>query len=162
MTKLVLALTACALALAAAASAASGGAKAVRFTLYSANVRGKDTPLLVRGRGAIAAVGTAVAKDESKSTTVPLTFTFPNGKLYVQSVDPFRWVPDLATCTATVTSHGTWTVTGGTGAYANARGRGTFVESGAGIGVRDAKGRCRQQFALNYVAAEMSGSLSAG
>jgi hypothetical protein len=75
----------------------------------------------------------------------------------MKSVDPFRWLPDLASCTATEHSVGTWTFTGGTGAYRGITGHGTFVEHGAGVGVR-AHGACQQKFALNYVVATATGT----
>jgi hypothetical protein len=129
-----------------------------RFTLYSGNVASRDTPLVVEGTGAISGIGSATAKDDGPRTTVPLTLTFPKGKLFLVSHDPFRWIPNLSTCTATESSRGTYAITGGTAAYRGARGSGTFVEHGVGIGVRDARGACQQKFRVNYVVAKLTGT----
>jgi hypothetical protein len=141
------------------ASAGSSAHEQVqRFTLYSANIDNKDAPLLVQASGPITGVGSAKTKDDVPGTTIPLTFTFPSGKIFLTSHDDFNWKPDPRTCTATVHSTGTYTVTGGTGAFRGAGGHGTFVERGAGIGSRDSSGKCLQKFKLNYVIADLTGS----
>jgi hypothetical protein len=145
------------LALVATAAAGPRGEQ-LRISIYSANVRMKDTPMLVQAVGAFDAIGTAIAKDETRGPTVPLTLRFRNGTVFMKSVDPFRWQPDLGSCTATEHSVGTWRITGGTGAYRGLTGHGTFVEHGAGIGVRSTTGACLQRFALNYVLATATGT----
>jgi hypothetical protein len=144
----------------ATAAHARQGAHAVpqRFTVYSANVDNKDTPLLVQATGRIAAIGTATAKEDARNNMVPLTFVFPKGKVFVTAHDRFVWKPDPRTCTATEHSSGSYRVTGGTGAYRHASGRGRFVERGAAIGARGSDGACLQKFKLNYVIANFTGA----
>jgi hypothetical protein len=141
--------------------AATGGAASTRrttqqFVVYSANIDNKDAPLLVQAAGPIKAIGFARSSDDARGTTVPLTFSFPKGKIFLKAVDAFNWNPDLATCTATEHSAGPYTITGGTGAYHGIRGHGTFIEHGAAVGARDTSGHCLQKFKLNYVLATMT------
>lgn len=150
---------ACLLIVAAAALPASGSTgKAVAFTLYSANVNNKDMPMLIRATGAVHGVGSASSNDESKGSTVPLVFTFPQGKIYATVRVSFNWAPDLATCTATRHGTGPFTITRGTGMYRGITGRGHYVETGAAIGVRAPNGGCEQRFKLNYVVAQLTGT----
>lgn len=155
---IVLALAALSAALAAAGSAAPTRVATQRFAIYSANIDNKDAPLLVQATGPITAIGSAKANDDAPGTAVPLTFSFPDGKVFLKAIDPFNWKPDLAACTATEHSTGTYTISGGTGSYRGISGHGTFVEHGAGIGVRDKNGHCLQKFALNYVIAYATSS----
>lgn len=132
----------------------------VHFTLYSANIANRDVPELVQMSGALSGVGHAVANDDARTSYVPVTFTFGGGTITLHVIDPFRWNPNTTTCTATTHNLGTWTITAGTGAYKGVAGHGTFTEDGGGIGVRNAKGACQQKFALNYVVARASGSVT--
>ena len=154
-----LTLLACTLLAAAAALPASGSTgRAVGFTLYSANVHNKDMPMLIRATGAVNAIGSATSNDDEKGSTVPLVFTFPQGKIYANVRVSFNWTPDFATCTATRHGTGPFTITRGTGIYRGITGRGHYVETGAAIGVRASNGGCKQQFKLNYVVAQLNGS----
>ncbi len=154
--RLRLTLLASVLVVAAAALPAAGSTgHAVRFTLYSANVDNKDTPLLIRATGAVNAIGSATSNDDAKGSTVPLVFTFPKGKIYATVRAHFNWVPDLATCTATRHGTGPFTITRGTGSYHGITGRGHYLETGAAIGARTATGHCAQRFKLNYVVAQL-------
>jgi hypothetical protein len=152
----ILALTTAAAGVAAAGSAASTRAAPQRFVLYSANINNKDAPLLVQATGQITAIGPATSNDEATGSTVPLTFSFPKGKLFVKAHVTFNWKPDLATCTATRHGTGTYTITGGTGSYHGMTSHGTYVEDGAAIGARDKNGHCLQKFKLNYVVADLN------
>jgi hypothetical protein len=153
----LLALVGVAAVLGAAGSAASTRSAPQRFVLYSANINSKDAPMLVQATGPITAIGSAVANDDAPGNSVPLTFTFPKGKLFLKARDNFNWKPDLASCTATESSAGTFIITGGTGSYRGMTSHGTYVEHGAAIGARDAHGRCLQKFKLNYVTATLLG-----
>jgi hypothetical protein len=146
-----------ALAGVAGALAAAGSARgaAQRFVLYSASIGNKDAPMLVRATGPIAAIGSATSEDDVVGDTVPLTFSFPKGTLSLKAHVTLNWKPDLATCTATRHGTGTYRITGGTGSYRGMAARGTYVEDGWGIGVRDKQGRCLQRFKLNYVVATL-------
>jgi hypothetical protein len=140
----------------ATGSAASTRRGPQRFVLYSANIENKDAPLLVQATGQITAIGPATSSDDATGNTVPLTFSFPKGKLFVKAHVTFSWRPDLTTCTATRHGTGTYTITGGTGSYRRMTSHGIYVERGAAIGARDNNGRCQQKFKLNYVVANLT------
>jgi hypothetical protein len=146
------------IALAAVGASQAATPAKVQFTLYSANVQNRDIPLLVQAKGAFSGVGTAIAKDDAPGASVPLLLRFRNGTLSLKVIDPFRWQANVETCTATERSTGTWSITGGTGAYLRMTGHGTFDEHGAGVGSRNASGACQQKFALNYVVAAAVGT----
>jgi hypothetical protein len=149
---------ACALAVilgAVPASAASG--REVTFTLYSANIDNRDTPMLISAAGAVHAIGSATSKDDVKGSHVPLVFTFPGGKIYATARVSFNWIPDQATCTASRHGRGTFTITGGSGIYRGIAGGGHYLETGAAIGVRAPGGGCERRFKLNYVVAHLRG-----
>lgn len=151
---IILTLTA-AVGVAATSSAASTRGAPQRFVLYSANINNKDAPLLVQATGPITAIGPATSNDDATGNTVPLTFSFPKGKLFVKAHVTFNWKPNLATCTATRHGTGSYRITGGTGSYHGMTSHGTYVEQGAAIGARDKNGHCQQKFKLNYVVANL-------
>ncbi|HVU62181.1 MAG TPA: hypothetical protein VHD58_11095 [Mycobacteriales bacterium] len=146
---------------ATATAAASGGAQTEHFTLYSGNLNNKDLVDVFQAAGPIRGVGTARADDEAKGA-VPVHVSLPGGTLLIKAVVPFHWRADLTTCTATAHDTGTYRVVSGTGSYAGATGHGTYVEDGAGIGVRGADGSCEQKFKINYVVARLSGPVHVG
>jgi hypothetical protein len=152
---IILALITAAVGIAAASSAASTRAAPQRFVLYFANINNKDAPLLVQATGPITAIGHATSNDDATGTTVPLTFSFPKGKLFVKAHVAFDWKPDLVTCTATRHGTGSYSITGGTGSYRGITAHGTYVEHGAAIGASNKNGRCLQKFKLNYVVANL-------
>ena len=86
---------------------------------------------IVIARGAIHARGSGTQVSETRDV-----FTFPDGSLSVRhkmrghGKDTF----DRVTCYFTYREHGTYTVTGGTGAYAHAHGRGHYSLRVAGVG----------------------------
>jgi hypothetical protein len=89
-------------------------------------------------------VFTAPGTDHESTTGNTASFVFPNGTVSVkhsrgtgkQSLDP-------KTCLLTVNLHGTYTLTGGTGAYAGISGNGTYKLSILAIGARSG-GKCSQ------------------
>jgi hypothetical protein len=149
------------LPLLALASAKPAGAQQLpqRFTIYSANIASKDAPMLVEATGPISGVGLVTAT-AATGNTVPLTLSLPKGKVLLSAQGDFGWKPDFATCTATRDIRGTYTITGGTGAYRSATGKGTFREQGAGIGVRSSSGKCLERFKVNYVTVVLTGTAS--
>jgi hypothetical protein len=146
------------------ASASSAATKKLpqSFTLYSANVDNKDAPELLEAIGPIHGIGIAKPDDDVRGKAIPITVTFTGGKLLLTARGNFQWKPDLTACTATVVNRGTYTITGGTGAYHGANGSGTYVERGAGIGARGPNGACLEKFKLNYVIATLRGTASLG
>jgi hypothetical protein len=151
----------CALAVATVPSTPAFGStdRPVGFSLYSGNVDNKDLPMLTQATGAVTGVGSATSDDDVKGTQVPLVFTFPKGKIYATAHVDFDWAPDLKTCTATRHGAGRFTITRGTGIYLGISGRGRYVETGAAIGLRAANGGCQQRFKLNYVVAQLKGTV---
>jgi hypothetical protein len=130
------------------------------FRIYSGNVNDKDLTEVFRGVGPVSGVGVAAPDDDVPGDAIPIVVTMPKGdKLYLTAHGPFTWKPNLKTCTATEHNRGTFEVTGGTGRYRHARGRGKYVENGAGIGNRDADGNCQQSFKINYVVVDASGTI---
>lgn len=154
---------AAAIGLAAGASSASPKQLPERFTIYSANVANKDMPELMQATGPISGIGTAKPNDDAPGNTVPITVTLAKGKVFMAARGAnFQWKPNLKTCTATAVNRGTYTISGGTGAYRGATGGGTFHEHGAAIGARGRDGACLQKFKLNYVVATLHGKASVG
>jgi hypothetical protein len=160
LTGLYAVIAAVLLSLVALASAEPAGAQQVpqRFTIYSANIANKDAPMLVAASGPISGIGLVTTSDAPGA--VPITLALPKGKVFLSAQGDFRWKPDFATCTATRDIRGTYTITGGTGAYRSATGKGTFREHGAGIGARSSSGKCLQRFKVNYVTVVLTGTAS--
>jgi hypothetical protein len=163
------------LALALAASvvvgtaAASGAANAKplpqRFTLFSANVRGKDVPMAVEAAGQINGIGTETQtdKDTPGGQTNYATLHFARGTLRLLAPEQFDWKANLRTCTATASGGGTFTIEGGTGAYRGATGKGTFTAHGILIGARGKSGACLGESAppaANYVTVTAVGTIA--
>ena len=98
------------------------------FLLLSTDASEED--LVVIANGPIHARGTDVVESETEDT-----FVFPDGTLSVVH-DPKKegGTSDPVTCYFTFTERGTYKVTGGTGAYEDARGHGRYTASGSGVG----------------------------
>jgi hypothetical protein len=143
----------------ASAKAAGGKQLPQRLTIYSANIANREAPALVEATGPISGIGLVTA-GAAPGNTVPLTLALPKGKVILSARGDFRWKPDFATCTATRDIRGTYTITGGTGAYRSATGKGRFREQGAAIGVRSSSGTCLKKFKVNYVTIVLTGSAS--
>ncbi|HVW79582.1 MAG TPA: hypothetical protein VHB69_01405 [Mycobacteriales bacterium] len=143
----------------AGAAGATGSAQKQHFTLYSGNLHDKDLVDVFQATGAITGVGTARADDEAKGP-IPLQVSLPGGTLLIKANVAFHWRPNLSACTATDHDTGTYRVVSGTGAYAGTTGSGTYVENGAGVGVRASDGSCEQKFRINYVVVQMNGQIN--
>jgi hypothetical protein len=147
--------------------AASAGARTThvqRFTLYTANEHGRDLPVAVRASGAVEAVGTETQTetDAAGGQVNHVTLHFPNGTIRLVAPERFAWKLDFRSCSATASGGGTFTITGGTGAYRDATGKGAFVSRGVALGARSADGAClaKAQPAANYVIVTMTGTIS--
>lgn len=130
----------CAVAMAGLGLAAlTGGAGAATGNetikiVFTANPR-SGIPGTVIARGVANGIGTdeTIAQDphpDGSETDTDL-ITLPGGTITILDTDP----PDIAqfnpaSCTATLSGGGPWTVIGGTGAYAGATGAGTFTARG--------------------------------
>jgi len=160
-------LAAASLLIAATASgAASARALPQRITLFSANVRGKDAPMVVQAAGPISGLGTETQteKNTAKGQINYATLHFANGTVQLIAPEQFAWKPDLRSCSATAAGGGTFTITGGTGAYRGATGKGTFTSNGVMIGARDSHGKCltKAQPSINYVTVTLIGTAATG
>lgn len=162
---LVVALAALAAAnvLDAAAGIGAFGSKPLpqRFTLFTASVRGKDVPVVVQAAGPISGLGTETQteKNTSNGQVNYAVLRFANGTVRFVAPEKFAWKPDFRTCSATASGGGTFTITGGTGAYRGATGKGTFTSHGVMIGARDPHGNClpKAQPTVNYVTVTLVG-----
>jgi hypothetical protein len=130
------------------------------FRIYSANRNDRDLPEVFAASGPIRGLGIAKPNDDVPGDTIPIVVTMRGGgKIYLKAHGPFTWHANLKTCTATEHDQGTFKITGGTGRYRTARGSGSYVEVGAGLGKRDAQGNCEQSFAINYVTVNATGTV---
>jgi hypothetical protein len=150
---------------AAVSSAAKAKPLPQRFTLFSANVRGKDVPMAVEAAGQINGIGTETQtdKDTPGGQTNHATLHFAGGTLRLVAPEQFDWKANLRTCSATASGGGTFTIEGGTGAYRGATGKGTFTAHGVLIGARSKSGTCLGENAppaANYVTVTAVGTIA--
>jgi hypothetical protein len=116
--------------------------KAERFTLSGATIRGVDRPLRVTAVGPIAGSGTVQDKDGAARHDT-LVFHLAKGTVTVTADEKSIVAhPDFHTCTAKIVAHGSFTITGGTGALHAANGNGTFTRHTNIIGGRNSSGAC--------------------
>lgn len=147
------------------AGASASNPRAQNFTLFSANVRGKDAPMAVKAAGPIAGIGTESQNDTDThgGQVNYVTLHFAKGTLRLIAPERFGWKPDLPSCTATANGNGAFTIKGGTGAYRGATGKGTFTARGVLIGARSPNGTCLGEKApptVNYVTVTLTGTIS--
>jgi hypothetical protein len=150
-------------------AAASGAANAKplpqRYTLFSANVRGKDVPMVVEAAGRIKGIGTETQtdRDNSRGQINYATLRFASGTLRLVAPEQFDRKADLRTCSATASGGGTFTIEGGTGAYRGATGKAAFTAHGVLIGARSGSGKCLGENAppaANYVTVTLVGTVA--
>jgi len=147
ITRLARLLLPLAAALAVLAAGGSAGAASANehLTLSSTTVKGVDHNRRVVAVGAVRATGTFTGKDTNSSRDL-ITLHFAKGTITLAGHErKTRIVPDLRACRATNTGRGTFTITGGTGAYAGITGNGTYLRHTLMIGARDGKGTCLGQ-----------------
>ncbi len=150
---------------AVASGAANAKALPQRFTLFSANVGGKDVPMAVEAAGRIKGIGTETQteKDTSGGQINYATLHFARGTLRLVAPEQFDWKANLRTCSATASGGGTFTIEGGTGAYRGVTGKGTFTAHGILIGARSRSGKClgeKAPPAANYVTVTLVGTVA--
>lgn len=73
------------------------------------------------------------------------TFVFSNGSVTVAHKGPSTTHVNPRTCLLTVVGHGTFKVTGGTGAYANISGAGTYKLNIIAVAAKNSAGKCSQK-----------------
>jgi len=144
MRRPIAVITVAALAAAAAAGTAyahHNTSSTQRFTFSGKTIRGKDLPIKVTAVGPISGHGTARLIEHPKTSAG--TFRLPNGNIHLRFVHgPTQAHPNLATCRATIDARGTYTITGGTGHYTGATGKGTYTEKRVLVGQRSPAGTC--------------------
>jgi hypothetical protein len=121
---------------AAPAPAASG---TEHFQLMSTNGNTNGQPIVATG------LFTAGGHDHVVNNSTD-KFVFPNGTITVKHSNghgPQRFDP--RTCLMQISQHGTYHLTGGTGAYASITGHGRYQLHILGVGARDANGKCTQK-----------------
>jgi hypothetical protein len=132
--------------LAGAVHAAPASARAQTFTASFLTIAGVDKPTFVVAHGPIEGVATATQTEKQKNGAQInyVVLHFERGSVRMTAVEPrFGFAPDAATCTGRAHGGGTWTITGGTGAYAGLTGNGTFSTGGTAIAQRSVTGACR-------------------
>lgn len=153
----------CAAAVASAADTNSTHAQ--RFVLYTANVKGTDTPVVVQATGAVTGVGseTQTEKPSRDGEINYVVMHLKGGTLRLIAPERFAWRPNLSTCSATASGSGNWKIVAGTGLYRSTTGHGTFTSRGVLLGAHDAHGAClgeRAQPLVNYVTVVLTGTVS--
>ncbi len=142
----IIAATAAALTMLVTASPSSAhGLDIQRLTLLFATRNGIDEPVLAIAAGPIAGVGTET-QTEQEVGDQQISYAvlhLPRGDVNLTAFETFTWTPDYRACLAHGTGSGTFTITGGTGAYTAATGQGTFTDRGLLIGARDSQGQCQ-------------------
>lgn len=140
---IALAITAGTLGLGWAATAAAGARTASERIVLTGTSTGKtNSPIRVVATGPIRGVGIARIGSGPRDTE-PTTLRFRNGSVHaiaVQTAQRIRFNPQK--CTATNNSRGTFTITGGTGAFRGARGHLTYQTHAVLVGARSASGAC--------------------
>ena len=73
------------------------------------------------------------------------TFVFSNGTFKVAHSGPSTAHLNSKTCLLTIVGHGTFKLSGGTGAYANISGAGTYKLNILAVAAKNAAGKCSQK-----------------
>ncbi|MDX6441016.1 MAG: hypothetical protein QOE43_745 [Gaiellaceae bacterium] len=145
-TKAGFALTLTALGFAGAAAAAPSSSGAQRITATFLTIGRSDKPTHVIATGPISGSGEATQTEkQTKAGQVNfVTLHLDKGTVHIVAKEPrFGWKLNARTCTGSAYGGGTFTITGGTGAYKGANGNGTFSTSGTALAQRSTKGECR-------------------
>src|SRR3954447_24700714 len=127
--------------LSAPANAATG---AQSWVMNGPTVRGTDHTARISASGPIRGAGVLTQEyaETDAGPVVRAVWHLPHGTVDAEASEDFAVDFDPTACRGTAHASGTWTITGGSGAYAGASGHGTFTGSGTIVGARDARGRC--------------------
>jgi hypothetical protein len=136
----VLALT----APAAAAGTADATPATETWVMPSQTIHGSDHPIRISASGPIQGAGVLTQDFEmtDDGPVVHAVWHFRDGDVLADATEDYALDFDPVSCTGKATATGSWTITGGTGAYAGATGQGTFSGSGSLVGERDDRGGC--------------------
>ncbi len=127
-----------------APAASAHGPDTQNFRLMFTTQNGVDQPARVIAKGPIAGAGieTQTEEEVGDQQISYAVMHLPDGDVSAIFRENFTWSINLRACMARGTGGGTFTITGGTGAYTGATGHGTFADRGTLIGARDSGGRC--------------------
>lgn len=116
---------------------------------------GEDNTGTVVASGPITGVGTDV---ETSDTTD--TFVFDAGSITISHIDNPGGTQSFnpTTCIGRGTFTGNYTITSGTGAYANATGSGTYSGRFFFVGDRDETGQCAEEGGFSFFTVRVSGT----
>jgi len=138
-------------AAAAAAATVIGGAGIAVASSHSATTGTEHFQMMTTSATATtdsviaSGVFTAPGVDHENQQANTAKFVFSNGTVSLKhSAGSGKPSFNPKTCLFTLNSHGTYTLTGGTGSYAGITGNGTYQQSILGIGARNSKGQCSQ------------------
>jgi hypothetical protein len=173
MERKIIALLALVLCIAGAfgVAIATASPAAQRFTLSEADssIGTGHKPILLRvsASGPISGNGTGVLRTIPAGGNVDhVTVRLAKGSVYLVATDTRAVVhPDLRACKAKLVGRGTFTITGGTGAFRGASGKGTYNRTGTLIGARSASGACLGHKAMpkaSYATVTMTGTATVG
>jgi hypothetical protein len=134
----VMAAAATALWLAVPAGATSAGVTGTEnFQLMSTSATSSTSSVIATG------VFTAGGVDHTGNKVD--TFVFSNGSFKVAHSGPATQHFNPKTCLLTVVGHGTFKLSGGTGAYAKIKGAGTYKLNILAVAAKTATGKCSQK-----------------
>ena len=137
----VLALLGTAAPASAAVAAGTGGPRAEQFVMTFQTFDGLDRPTHVSATGPVQGAGLETQTDVETpdGEVVAFTWHLRGGDVFLVADEDYSMTFDVQACTAKATGTGTWTITGGTGAYAGASGSGGS-SGGSGLGPLAATG----------------------
>lgn len=132
------------LVLAAAAPApASASPPNERFVLVAADIGGSARLVAT---GPVSGVGTDTVLGHTDNADGTFTdtdrFDLPTGQVFLSDTYTVEITTEAGSCSSIIDVHGTWTVTGGNGAFTGVTGGGTFIAAGVFVAGRDSSGQC--------------------
>jgi hypothetical protein len=131
---------------AATGGTAVRGAATERITATFLTIGRSDKPTHVVATGPISGIGEATQTEKNTASGGQVNYVtlhFAGGTVRMTAVEPrFGWKLDAKTCTGSAFGNGTYTITGGTGSYSGASGKGTFTTSGTALAQRTSTGKC--------------------
>jgi hypothetical protein len=126
-----------------------------RLTVVIRQELGQPQPTFskVIASGVINAVGTDVFEDSPEGDPASYSqYVFPEGMLSVTTMpEAMEFTQNPRSCVGRLNASGTWTITGGSGAYEGARGHGTLTVKGTIRSEREAQGCSDVEGTLNGI-----------
>jgi hypothetical protein len=128
-----------------AATASAAGPAPQTIDAWFLTIGKSDKPVHVVAKGPIHGIGfeTQTEKQVGKKQVNYTTLHFDRGSVRLVAPERFDWKMDQKQCLGHANGGGTYTIVGGTGAYAGATGKGTFKTVGIAFAQRSPTGACR-------------------